>query len=1144
MQFYTSGIHNIGGEVEDQWADAKEEIDNAIKDSTDFENKTWSWDGTREGSGGIIAGGDVIISGQMININGTVQSGYSSYELTLSETELESQIDAIVQNWKNNGSRKYINFKIAAYLLSEGGYEANGDGTYSYRVAAWYNPLNERIVLDDVNAEGGHIYISGAIASTGGGHIVAAQGHADISVNAGNHDVLSGVLNTGDVDGLIRITDTNYADGENYSGKVSEWTKAGGKSWLLDMQGEKLANTETTVDIADGYSPQDGLLYSWTWGFQTGTTQHYVENHGFTWWGAWSWDRNPPTPPTDLEVSTITNGDMPQGSTISMNTTRPSGTSGTAVAEVVVTDKVEGERNYVYWTEYNDALHWGGTDYAEGTKTDTAKKIVTFTVAADEHIDTKFIEGSNTIDIQTGGTLFLGGSVTAQDGSVSLKAGGDILNESSSAAVSGASNLTMTAGGSIGTSADAVRLVGGSGTLNANVAAGENIYLDGASLTSTAVAGSFCAGNALEVTAANDIDASFEGTAINVESVHGAINANVKQLEAIDGSQRFDASASGDINVTVDEGDLGLGKLASAGGDVTITVASGDVYDAIDRSEEAALTAEERIALWKEFGIIGENGGSTGDDLWAADMAKAEGAVRNDYARYEAHQNVESGTLTEAQQTDFSALCARFGDYASVDAAIAGEKADANSDLGKLQAAQGNYGWTQDQLMYAVAEAIANPDPGYTPVAGEANVSGKRVVINSESGGVGINNDAFTGTIDTEMLKLLAQADVDDVTWNVDGTVTVELKNAVTVEALQGVAVDAERNVFVQSTDDTALNVEHIVARSGALRLTSSQGIYGVWDDVYQTRGFVSGTTATLRGGEAGVGAEDAAIHVHHGENGWAALSSEGDIYVDADGESLTLYSVSGGSDVTINAADLYAYSDGLGELASLGYIAAGEGGTLYFNVAGDFGTTENALRVASDATVLFEEKAENVWLETVGTAGTLSISGINASGTVDISATSGLEASGIAGDTVTLNAETDIALTGDVMLAAEGGTVTLTDGSIDAAGNVAISGLAVEAASAFVKAGEALSITTANGAINAEGAELEAVGNVSFIAASDESSETPAAGDIRLSGGSLLAGGSANLTAEGALAFYCCGDQGDCRFDCGGGRKGNSRNA
>ena len=1141
MQFYTTGIHNIGGDVESQWAGEKETIDNAIKDGTVESTYTWE-EAPEKTAGGIIAGGDVIISGQMVNINGTVQSGYSSYELDLDAQQLQSAIDTIVSNWKANGSKTYINVKSPEFQLTAGGEKANGDGTYSYQVASWYDPVSGRIVVDDIVPEGGHIYISGAIASTGSGNIVAAQGHADISIDAGTYDVLTGVVDTGNVDGLIRITDTNFADA-NYSAKVTEWTSAGGKSWMLDQSGNKVG-AETAVNIANGYNPESGLLYSWTWGYQTGTTTLATTNQGFTWWGAYDWDR--PTGEPDQSIKTepldLENEPMLSGATISTDTARPSGTGDfEAVAEVIKTDEVEGQWNWTYWTEYNDALHWGGTNYAEGTKTDSAKNIVVFTVKADKNIGTKFIEGSNTINIRTEGSLLLGGNVTAENGTVGLSAGKDILNESFNAAVTGASNLTMTAGGSIGSSTSAINLRGGTGTLNAAVTAGKDVYLDGTALTSQTVAGSFKAGGTLELSAMNDINASFEGTNIALSSTLGAITADVNQLAAADSTQRFDAQAYKSITVTADKGDLGLGQVKSHTGDVAITVANGSVFDALDRASEEAMTADERISLWKQLGIIGENGESTGQELWEADLAKAESALRNDYDRYKDYKNIDPEILTDEQEADFAKLTERFGSYESVEKAVDAEKANAETDLGSIYAAQDSYGWTQDQLMYAIAEAIANPDAGYTPVAGEANVSGQNVVINTAAGSMGINAEAVTGEIDIDMLKLLAQADVDDVTWHADGTVTVQLKKPVTVEASQKVSLDARDDIFVQSTDDTSLGVAHAVAQNGALRLTSAQGIYGVYDEAYKTSGYMSGATVTLRGGEGGLGTSEAAISLHHADDGWTALSSVGDIYVDADGESLTLYAVSGGGSVTINAANVYSYSgesvdfgDDQIDFSTLGYIAAGDEGALNFNVTGDFGEADNALRVASNASLVFNGTQGNVWLSTVGDQGTLTLTGINASGVVDVETAAGINAAGISAGSLALHAEGDILVSadasgtngaafttnegsftansgvklesaqGDLTISAQAAAATLSGATLSAGQKLSVSAASIAADNAIFSSDGNLEMTAAD--ISAQGMQAETVGGDALIAAQ--------AGAIDLANAFISAQGKTTLAA------------------------------
>ena len=151
----------------------------------------------------------------------------------------------MTDNWGKNGSKQNIDVKSAAYLISEGGYVDNKDGTYSYRVAAWYDPVNERIVLDDINPQGGHVYITGRIASTGNGNIYVANGSADIKVDVADYDVLTGVVDTGNIAGRVRITDTNYKSygDRKASAMVTEWSQNQYGNWYLDEKGERIKDS-------------------------------------------------------------------------------------------------------------------------------------------------------------------------------------------------------------------------------------------------------------------------------------------------------------------------------------------------------------------------------------------------------------------------------------------------------------------------------------------------------------------------------------------------------------------------------------------------------------------------------------------------------------------------------------------------------------------------------------------------------------------------------------------------------------------------------------------------------------------------------------------------------------------------------------
>ena len=1043
-QYYTSGVHSIGGNVEDAWEDAKDKLDQAVTESEFKEGQETKFESNevRGGSGGIIAGGDIIVSGQMINLNGTVQSGFASYELTLVDGQpLMDEINAVVNRWTTAGSKTNINVRTDDFLISEGGYKRNSDGSYSWQVAAWYDPVNKRIVLDDIQPEGGHIYISGGISSTGGGRIYAANGKADVNVKVGSYDLVTGVINTELSDGFIRVTDINYGDGKNHSAKVSEWTSNGGETtlqtWMLDMQGEKVGEVTTVTGAsAEHYDPRENLVYMWSWGYQTGVIHHSYAEDGFTWWGGFDWDR------LDQELTetwseAITDKALTPGHSIALG----QGQNLTAEALIQTTGHDEGEWVYTTWTTYDDALHWRGTHHKEGERHETGTKVVTFSVKADETVWTGFLEGNNTVSIATGGTLWLGGAVSAENGTVGLTAGGDILNQTADASIRGASSLTLTAGGSIGTSSDAIRISGGTGTMNVTANAGGSLYLDGNALTADTLSGTFTAGEVASVTSQKDLHVTdVTGNDIRLKSSEGNIRVDdVHQTASIEGTERFDAEAlNGNIDVTVKEGDLGLGQIVAndESGRVTITVENGTVFDALPRDADSGITTEERLDAWKAAGILGENGENVGAEAWAADVTAAEENLRNDYARYEAYRAAGEDGLSEAEASEFAQLETRFGKYGSLDDALAGERADSSTTLGAVVAAEAKYGWTQNDLLYAVADAIANPDPGYVPTAGAPNVKADRVEISTNTGSIGINRDAVTGKVSSsgeglEILKLLAQADVDDVTWHKDGSVTVQLKRPITVES-NAFSANASGDLFVQSTDESALRIEQAIA-GGALRLTSALGVYAassplsvyaaLSDDVVSNAfGVVQGETVTIRGGKGGIGTEDASLLVNHGDDGWAAFSSNGDIFVDASGDDLTINSVSGGSDVTLSAGSITSYSgeavdmgDESFDFGGLGYLSSGEEGVIHLEVAGDLGTADNALRFASDAMLDVAGELQNAWLTSVEGEGTLDVQTLSANGLVSVTAANDLRFGNVSGSSVTATAAHDLTVAGSV---------------------------------------------------------------------------------------------------------------------------------
>lgn len=69
-----------------------------------------------------------------------------------------------------------------------------------------------------------------------------ANGSADININVGNRNVLLGNVDTGNIEGLIQITDTNSGfDGrpDNAIAKVTEIRKGNSVAYWLNADGTK-----------------------------------------------------------------------------------------------------------------------------------------------------------------------------------------------------------------------------------------------------------------------------------------------------------------------------------------------------------------------------------------------------------------------------------------------------------------------------------------------------------------------------------------------------------------------------------------------------------------------------------------------------------------------------------------------------------------------------------------------------------------------------------------------------------------------------------------------------------------------------------------------------------------------------------------
>ncbi|MDO4177906.1 MAG: hypothetical protein Q4D21_01835, partial [Phascolarctobacterium sp.] len=304
-QGYVDNIVNIGGNPHDQYESKTTGLNdglNNISNSVYVSNSA------------TVAGGSVIISAADINVNGTVQSGYEKYyvdistDTALNKSDFDSSATGTItvaqrmqQIADNNGGRAISDEAVIGnpnYLLVAGSSVKRSDGSniFDYRVAVYYNPSTDKILLPNVESKGGQVYLTGNISSTGNGQINCLDGASDITVNVNvNKELVVGDLITNDVTGTVRITDTNQRsiDGKNVS-IVTEYTRNDDgtvnavSKYLSDKEYVELtaAQMEALGITSSSYAPKEGLRYNWTGGSKTSSYQIYRATWYNKWWGA------------------------------------------------------------------------------------------------------------------------------------------------------------------------------------------------------------------------------------------------------------------------------------------------------------------------------------------------------------------------------------------------------------------------------------------------------------------------------------------------------------------------------------------------------------------------------------------------------------------------------------------------------------------------------------------------------------------------------------------------------------------------------------------------------------------------------------------------------------------------------------------
>ncbi|MGM9569903.1 MAG: hypothetical protein ACI3XC_07470, partial [Phascolarctobacterium sp.] len=679
-QNYTAGIVNVGGNVQDDYEDEYQQMIKDKQDVTVSVPKEWGPNPDSKATGSYIAGGSIYINATDININGVIQSGYGDYYLDLSNdskdyTAVNTAIAQIKQSYTETGSPVLADDAVKgvdAYKVVDGGaYWDSGSACYKYKLNAYYNPSTDKIIVEDVDANGGKVYLTGRIVNTGSGQIVCLDGASNITItNSTQHRLQVGDLLTHDVEGIISITDTAAytvkQNGKDTSVALVTTIKNGSTEvQYLDANGQYITPDagsqinrvqESTSKYYDyTYAPKTGLRYTWTSGKESTEYKRYEAKQVDGAWGLWSRD--------DLNTSDvlkewsedktpIAEGTNKDADRLSGAVIKDSNNNGSTIMDYTYTETTE----HVYTVESDTVYHsgvFGCHENHDVVWTETWGEMETYyaDVKADQYINISFVgHDADTAKIDI--TSPLGVDITGNIGNTQVyKTDGAVTEKGLIGIKAGAGSIVQNGGNLYGSG---IELRANQGIKDINIVAGDNValllmnmgseYAADANITVNSAVGAKgnlalattenLGGNAwrnLEIINnssvgdiwqinSNDVSAArIDLTTIN-GSVYGAYGedsdfvVNVKQ-SPVNGEDSLSASlnvtANGNIHVKQNNGDLRLGKVYSQTGDVSIEATKGSIVDALPTDPINKGTIEERIARWKSLAMVGGDGSNT-----------------------------------------------------------------------------------------------------------------------------------------------------------------------------------------------------------------------------------------------------------------------------------------------------------------------------------------------------------------------------------------------------------------------------------------------------------------------------------------------------------------------------------------------------
>lgn len=714
-------------------------------------------------------------------------------------------------------------------------------------------------------------------------------------------------------------------------------------------------------------------------------------------------------------------------------------------------------------------------------------------------------------------------NIDASTGSVYLEAQGDILDAAKGDyAVKGQRIDLVSHTGSIGTKDKALTVLGGSELYSSDAMASSvnaqangdivltqtddnmrlgTIVSENGDAVLTVNNGSFVDAHPSEnndnSSAQDKIDRWLEAGLINSgdeanESSKAAAQAKQERMEGLEAKAAVLAEKSEGKHTVKDYTDAAADLAAALSGDPKKSEAAKNLQDAkntyINAYKDTSASHSKAIA-----------------------DAEANGATANEIAAINEDYKNRYNSITEAY---LDAQAAVYGDGFNT------EEQQLISSYAEVNVDESNYGWSKNQLLYAIQESVLTSEPGTVQTVDTPNVTANNITLNAAEGGIGIDGEAKVidyADLNVEAnLKLLAQAKAGDLTWDeLNQQVTIRQQQAITVQVKQEggkVDVTGKDNVYLAGVQGTELNVNGITT-TGDIRLQGDDGVY--------VDGTLTGVDLTITGGTGdimGAGSDD---YVDTNISGTLDANANGSIYISQNGD-LKVLAVATNALADLKATNNILMSDVEGSQAQ-GYINAQ---TLNLAAGGNIGTdaiNTNALRILdngvvvnADATGDNADAAGNIVLEGVsgtGSAGELvlgAIEGANLDVTSAGNVSIGKDAS--EGETAVKGS---IGVNGDASISAEDGSVTQTADS-----NITANAVNASATENILLGSKKNSVNSF--VVNGLGADNSLNGSVNIVSTAHNAENT-----VKVDFGKVVGEETVGLTVNGTVDVTSTGTSG-----------------